>query len=419
MTRKRERTIGRRQFLANTAAAGAAVWVMSPMARVLGANDRLRLGLIGGGARGQELLSQALKLPNVELVAVADVYTRRHDEVRRVAPAARAFSDHRRLLDLKDVDAVLVASPLHCHARHFLDTIAAGKDLYAEKTMTWSIPEAEACLAAAKRSDRVIQIGLQHVSTGAFADARKWVADGVVGKVTSVQSWMSRNTPRGHGQWVRSVPSDCTADNVQWDLFLNGRPARPFDAFRFINWRLFWEFSGGNITENMVHQLSWIMGVLDLPVPVAAYMSGGEFSEKDSREVPDTIAVTLDFPTDLVVTWQSTFSNSRYGLGERILGSHGTVERVSGSTDMVTGRLTSGVRYDPEKANRPDGAAVLGQSPDQDHMANFVDCVRSRKTPNAPVEVGYRTAVAAHMANLAYRQKARVTAEMAMATGAR
>lgn len=419
MTRKRERTIGRRQFLANTAAAGAAVWVMSPMARVLGANDRLRLGLIGGGARGQELLSQALKLPNVELVAVADVYTRRHDEVRRVAPAARAFSDHRRLLDLKDVDAVLVASPLHCHARHFLDTIAAGKDLYAEKTMTWSIPEAEACLAAAKRSDRVIQIGLQHVSTGAFADARKWVADGVVGKVTSVESWMSRNTPRGHGQWVRPVPSDCTADNVQWDLFLNGRPARPFDAFRFINWRLFWEFSGGNITENMVHQLSWIMGVLDLPVPVAAYMSGGVFSEKDSREVPDTIAVTLDFPTDLVVTWQSTFSNSRYGLGERILGSHGTVERVSGSTDMVTGRLTSGVRYDPEKANRPDGAAVLGQSPDQDHMANFVDCVRSRKTPNAPVEVGYRTAVAAHMANLAYRQKARVTAEMAMATGAR
>ncbi|OLC97826.1 MAG: hypothetical protein AUJ00_00890 [Gemmatimonadetes bacterium 13_1_40CM_3_70_6] len=419
MTRKRERTIGRRQFLANTAAAGAAVWVMSPMARVLGANDRLRLGLIGGGARGQELLSQALKLPNVELVAVADVYTRRHDEVRRVAPAARAFSDHRRLLDLKDVDAVLVASPLHCHARHFLDTIAAGKDLYAEKTMTWSIPEAEACLAAAKRSDRVIQIGLQHVSTGAFADARKWVADGVVGKVTSVESWMSRNTPRGHGQWVRPVPSDCTADNVQWDLFLNGRPARPFDAFRFINWRLFWEFSGGNITENMVHQLSWIMGVLDLPVPVAAYMSGGVFSEKDGREVPDTIAVTLDFPTDLVVTWQSTFSNSRYGLGERILGSHGTVERVSGSTDMVTGRLTSGVRYDPEKANRPDGAAVLGQSPDQDHMANFVDCVRSRKTPNAPVEVGYRTAVAAHMANLAYRQKARVTAEMAMATGAR
>src|SRR5207244_1956705 len=151
--------------------------------------DRGRVGVIGAGARGLDPVRQALKTPNTELIAVADVYTRRHDEARNLVPGVRAFSDHRRLLDLKDVDAVLVASPLHCHARHFLDTIAAGKDLYSEKTMTWSIPEAEACLAAAKRSDRVIQIGLQHVSTGAFADARKWVADGVVGKVTSVQSW--------------------------------------------------------------------------------------------------------------------------------------------------------------------------------------------------------------------------------------
>src|SRR6267378_1883003 len=392
----------RRDFIKRSAL-GTAAMLVYPPSRVLGANDRVRVGVIGVGGRGQELLKQVLGVPNAQLVAIADIYTRSRDEAKQTAPGIQTLDDHRRLLDMKDIDAVIVASPLHIHARHFLDTITAGKDLYSEKTMTWSIPEAEACLAAAKRSDRVIQIGLQHVSTGAFADARKWVADGVVGKVTLVESWMSRNTPRGHGQWVRPVPSDCTADNVQWDLFLNGRPARPFDAFRFINWRLFWEYSGGNITENMVHQLSWIMGVLDLPVPVAAYMSGGVFSEKDGREVPDTIAVTLDFPTDLVVTWQSTFSNSRYGLGERILGSHGTVERVSGSTDMVTGRLTSGVRYDPEKANRPDGAAVVGESPDQDHMANFVDCVRSRKTPNAPVEVGYRTAVAAHMANMAYR----------------
>src|SRR5437773_12351796 len=116
MTQRRKKTIGRRQFLARSGAAGAALWALSPMARVLGANERLRLGLIGGGARGQDLLSQALKLPNVELVAVADVYTRRHDEVRRLGPAARAFSDHRRLLDLKDVDAVLVAAPLHRHA---------------------------------------------------------------------------------------------------------------------------------------------------------------------------------------------------------------------------------------------------------------------------------------------------------------
>ncbi len=410
--------IGRREFVERAAAAGVAVWAASPTARVLGANDRIRLGLIGAGARGQDLLAQALKLPNVEVAAVADVYTRRLDETRRVVPEVRTLGDHRALLDLKNVDAVIVATPLHCHARHFLDALAAGKDLYCEKTMTWSIAEAEACRRAARQSGRVIQIGLQHVSSGAFADAKQWLKDGLLGKVTSVEAWMSRNTPRSHGQWVRLVPADCTAHTVNWDAFLNGRPARPFDGYAFINWRLFWEFSGGNVTENMVHQMSWIMGLLDLPLPAAASMSGGVFSEKDGREVPDTIAVTLDFPADLVVTWQSTFSNSRYGLGERVLGSHGTIERLAGASDMVTGRLTSGIHYYPEPANRPPplGVALAGQAPEQDHMANFLDCVRSRRQPNASVELGYRTAVVAHVANLAYRERRRVVVEEALAS---
>ena len=127
-------------------------------------------------------------------------------------------------------------------------------------------------------------------------DARQWIKDGLVGKVTHIESWMSRNTPRGKGQWVRQIPSDCTAQNVQWDAFLNGRPRRSFDANQFINWRLFWDFSGGNVTENMVHQIAFVMRAMDLPLPTSAYMSGGVFSEKDGREVPDTIAVTLDFP---------------------------------------------------------------------------------------------------------------------------
>lgn len=412
-----ENTIHRRHFLG--LAAGGAAWLAYPPARVLGANDRVRIGLIGAGARGQELLKQALELPNVECVAIADVYTGRHDEIRRVVPAVSAVRDHRRLLDRKDIDAVLVASPLHIHARHFLDTLAAGKDLYCEKTMTWSIAEAEECLAAAKRSNRVVTIGLQHQSSGALADAKQWIKDSLAGKITQVEAWMSRNTRRGKGQWVRPVPADCTAENVGWELFLNGRPARPFDAYAFINWRLFWEFSGGNVTENMVHQIAWIIRALDLPLPTAAYMSGGVFSEKDGREVPDTIAVTLDFPNDLVVTWHSTFNNKHYGLGERLLGSYGTIERLSGTTDMVRGEAESAIRYYPEKVNRPDGAALKGQTADQNHMANFIDCVRTHKQPNAPVEIGYRSAVAAHMANMAYRQKQRVALEMAKSAPAR
>jgi predicted dehydrogenase len=192
---------------------------------------------------------------------------------------------------------------------------------------------------------------------------------------------------------------------VDWDAFLNGRPERPFDPYRLINWRLFWEFSGGNCAENLVHQIAWITSVLDLPLPSAAYMSGGVFSEKDGREVPDTIAVTFDFPTDIIVTWQSTFSNKHYGLGDRVLGSDGTIEH----------HLEERAQYWPEKVNRPMGEAVEGATADTSHMQNWIECIRSRKQPNAPVELGYSSAIAVHMANLSYKNKKRITLEAAKA----
>jgi predicted dehydrogenase len=393
----------RRTFL-KQAAIGAAV-LAYPSAKVLGANDRIRVGMIGVGDRGNDLLGQIRGVHGVEVVAMADVYSRRRDEFKSKLPDAQTFDDHRRLLDMKDVDAIIVASPLHCHVRHFLDTLAAGKDLYAEKTMTWSIPEADKCYAAAKDSKQVVQIGLQHQSSGAQADARQWIKDGWLGKVTQVESWMSRNTPNGKGQWVRPVPSDCTAQNVNWSAFLNGRPDRAFDGFKLINWRLFWEFAGGNCAENMVHQIAWIMGALDLPLPSAAYMSGGVFSEKDGREVPDTIAVTLDFPKDIVVTWQSTFSNKHYDMADRILGSDGTLEH----------HFEEALEYWPEKVNRPNGEQTKGSSKNQNHMQNWIDCVRSRAVPNAPAEIGYRSAIAVHMANLSYKKKQRITFEEAKA----
>jgi len=413
--------ISRRRFLGQipVATAAAGVVAMHPAtAQVVGANDRIRIGIIGAGARGQEDLKAAIAVPNVECVAMADVYTRRHDELRRFVPHIEAYVDYRRLLDRKDIDAVLIASPLHLHAPHLLDTIAAGKDFYSEKTMTWSIPEAVACREAAQKSDRVIQIGLQFESSGSLKDTRQWIKAGKLGKVTQVESWMRRNTPHGKGQWVRPVPEDCNPQHVNWDLFLANRPKTAFDANKFINWRLFWEFSGGNLTENMVHQIAWIITALDLQLPSAAYMSGGVFSEKDGREVPDVIAVTLDYP-EMVVLWQSTFNNKQFGMGERLLGSNGSVEHLSGSTDMVTGRShDEETHYYPEKVNERDGAPAQGQSPDQNHMVNFFDCVRTRKQPNAPVEVGYKSAIAVHMANMAYREKRRITLEEAMAAKA-
>src|ERR1700740_1256844 len=350
----------RRSFL-KQAALGTAAVLMYPPSSVLGANDRVRVGIIGVGDRGMDLLHQVGGAHNVELVAMADVYSRRRDEAKNKVPGIQTFTDYRRLLYLKDIDGVIVASPLHIHERHFVDTLASGKDLYAEKTMTWSIPEADKCLGAAKSSDRVVQSGLQHESSGALVDTKQLIKDGAVGKITHVESWMSRNTPHGKGQWVRPVPSDCTPQNVDWSAFLNGRPDRPFDGFKLIKWRLFWEFSGGNCAENMVHQIAWIMGALDLPLPSGAYMSGGVFSEKDGREVPDTIAVTLDFPQDIVVTWQSTFSNRHYDIGDRILGSDGNLEH----------HFEVPLEYWPEKVNRPEGESTKGKSQNQDHMKNW------------------------------------------------
>ena len=382
--------------------------------RAIGANDRIRIGLIGAGDRGQQDLRDALKQPNIECVAVADVFSHRREQVKGYLPNIETYDDPRRLLDRKDIDAVINATPLHLHAKYFLAALAAGKDLYSEKTMTWDIPEAVTCRNAAKASKQVVQIGLQHESSGELADAKQWIQNGSTGKITMVESWMSRNTPIGRGQWVRPVPSDCNPDHVNWDLFLDGRPKIPFDGYKFINWRLFWEFSGGNVTENMVHQISWIISAMNLQVPKAATMMGGVFSEKDGRQVPDTIGVSLEYPDDVLVLWQSTFSNSRYGLGEHFLGDKGTIEHVSGSTDMVRGASRESIRYYPEKINNPSGTPIEGQNPGVNHMANWFACIRDRKQPNATVEIGYLSAIAAHMSNLAYLHRRRITLEEAM-----
>ena len=385
------------------------------------------MGLIGAGDRGQEDLKSALRQPNVECVAVADVYSRRRDEVKSFVPNVVAYDDPMRLLERNDIDAVINATPQHLHAKYFLATLAAGKDLYSEKTLAWCIPEAKQCHDAAKASQQVVQIGMQDESAGELADAKKWIQDGLPGKITMVESWISRNTRHGHGQWVRPVPGDCNPDHVNWDLFLSGRPKLPFDGYKFINWRLFWEFSGGNITENMVHQIGWIITAMDLQLPAAATMVGGVYSEKDGRQVPDTFNVALEYPNDLLVVWQSTFSNRHFGMGEHFLGSNGTIEHVSGSNAMLTGQHKTDdprsneenalgpIHFYPEKINNPHGVVLEGKNPGENHMGNWMSCIRSRKQPNGTVEIGYLAAVACHMSNLAYKQKRRVTLEEAMA----
>src|SRR5258708_38648276 len=191
--------IGRREFMGGLALGTAAMMVYPQ--RVLGANDRVRVGMIGVGGRGQELLKWVVAVPNVEVVAIADIYKRRHDEARGVVPSLQTLDDHRRLLDMKDGDAGLVASQLHLHTRHFLDTLAAGKDLYCEKTMTWSIAEAEQCRAAATSSKQVVTNALPHEISGALADAKQCIEQCLRGKITQVDASMRRTPPHSHAQW--------------------------------------------------------------------------------------------------------------------------------------------------------------------------------------------------------------------------
>lgn len=385
----------RRDFIKATAM-GAAV-ALSPGERVLGANNRVRLGIIGPGDRGKGIMGEAMRCKDTEFVAVADVYERRHDEAKRMAPGVKTYFDYRKLLGDKDVDAVLIATPLHLHARQALDALAAGKDVYCEKTMTWSIEEAKQVRDAARKTNRVISVGMQHSSSNRLRQVQELLSSQKMGHITQIRSYMSRNSPRDKPQWSRAVPADCTPDKVRWELFQPADRPRGFDANRFINWRFFWEYSGGNITENMVHQVGFWIKALDLSIPIAATMSGGVFLWKDGREVPDTISVSLEFPKELIFTWTSNFGNSRYAFGDAALGTEGTVEVEGGQA-----------RYLPEKATYADGVPAEGKATGESHMQNFIDCVRNRKEPNAPVELGYRAAIACHLSNLAYREKRRV-----------
>lgn len=383
----------RREFLRGVAAATAVSYN-----RVLGANDRIRLGIIGAGDRGQQLMKAALKAPGTEFAGAADAFRLRHQQALRIAPGARAHFDYRELLARDDVDAVLIASPLHLHAEHFLSALAAGKDIYCEKTLAWSIEEARKVRDAARNSDRVIGVGLQHVSSGAFYDVKEFLTPGNMGRITKVRCWLNRNSAHNQPQWYRRPPAELTAENVRWDLFLglSGRARRPFDAHQFHNWRFFWDYSGGNVTENMVHQAAFWTKAMDLGIPLAASMAGGIYRWNDGREVPDTIDVVLEYP-NMSWVWNAGFGNAHDPYGDEVLGTDGTI---------IKNR--AGVRYHPERINRADGADLMGKSEGMDHVANWIDCLRTRREPNASVELGYRAAVACHMANLAYKLRRRV-----------
>ena len=389
----------RRHFIGKVASGLAGTLAAGP-AEALGASDRIRIGVIGAGDRGMELVAQIRACPNAEIAAFADVFSRRLERAQGVIPSAALYSDYRRLLDDSSIDAVVIATPPHLHAAQFIASLDAGKHVYQERVMAFLLDHAKKMRAAYQGygSKRTVQIGHQACSSGQMADARQFLSDPArMGTTTAITMQMHRNTPGNKPQWSRAalLTPDVNAQSVAWEEFLGDGGPRPFDANRFIHWRYFWETSGGNVFEGMSQQLSFWYKALSLKIPQTASMKGGIYLWKDGREVPDTMSVTLQQPEEILINWVSGAGNNQLGASEDALGTHGTISRASQ------------IRYIAQKINRPpaNGSEMTGRSTHTPHahMENFLDCIRSGKEPNCPFDLGFRVSVACRMAVDSYR----------------
>jgi len=399
----------RRTFIKETLGGSAALVAsgLLPSSRVLGANDRIRFALIGAGDRGKQIFNAALKCPNVEAVAVADVYTRRHDEMKAIVPNIKTYQDFRRIIDDKSIDAVLIASPQHLHCLQFVPALEAGKDVYQEKTMAFNPDHARRMRRAFEKSDRVVQVGIQVTSAPGYTVIKEMITPEKMGDVTALHTHHYRN--RRNGGWLRPIPADCDPEHVDWKGFEGEGKHYEFDAHRLINWRFFWDYDGSNVYENMVHQVGFWYKVMEFKIPDQVTMTGANLLSP-KMQVPDTMDVSM-LQGNVLFTWNSMFGNDFYGEGhDMLLGTRGMIARTEGDQ----------VRYLPEGGHSrgveclssvpPQGGIEHGyyEATDQ-HMQNFFDCVRSRKSPHCPFEIGYRSAVACQMAITSYHRKRTVT----------
>ena len=361
----------------------------------LGANDRVRVGIIGAGDRGLELLHQVHACANTEVVAFADIYSKRLEKAASLLPGARLHSDYRSLLDDSSIDAVVIAAPPHLHAEQFVAALKAGKHVYLEKTLALCVEDAKVMRTAyeAACGRHAVQIGHQACSSGHASDVARLLSEpDHLGPVTALAMRHYRNTPAGKPQWARPswLTSEVHPGNILWEQFSQ----KAFDANHFVHWRYFWEYSGGPVSEYLSQQLAFWYRALNLDIPNSATAAGGVYLWRDGRETPDTLEVSFAQPEDMFVTWSAGFGNNHLGTGEELLGHNGTIVR------------NNQVRYVPQKMTRPEGAEMLGRSTGlpHGHMQNFLDAVRFGSQTSCTFELGYRVAIASIMAVESYRQ---------------
>jgi predicted dehydrogenase len=375
---------------------GSLAFTAASYSRILGANDRLGLGVIGCGERGRGDMRLFLKQTGVQVVAVCDIYGEMIDRAQQMAPGTQAFTDHRKLLELKEVDIVLIATPDHWHAQTTMDALNAGKDVYVEKPLTLKIEEGPEIVKAARVNERICQVGMQQRSGPHYIQAKKeYIDTGRLGKITLARTWWHGNVYhlRRAPERLRQKPS-----NLDWARFLGPVKWRDWDPQQYWNWRAYLDFGGGQITDLFTHWVDVVHMFLGQDIPVSAVAAGGVYVYKDGRTAPDTINVLLEYPNDLTVTFEATLAPGLRGAAVEFVGTEGRLWIDRSRFEFQSAE--KGAQPVVVKAPNPDMTA--------DHIANFLECVRTRKLPNGDVLIGHRSAQASHLGNIAYLQKRRI-----------
>ena len=384
-----------RRDLFRAASTTAAAFTAASYSRVRGANDRVRLGLIGAGGRGLSVMGTFQKNAEVQVVSVCDVYGARVERAKSRAAGAAGFTDHRKLLEAGDLDAVLVATPDHWHAAIVIDALRAGKDVYVEKPLTLRIEEGPAIVKAARENDRICQVGMQQRSGAHYMRARdEYVRPGRLGKITLARTWW-----HGNGAHLMKAPpalKDKPAD-LDWARYLGPVKWRDWDPQQYWNFRAYLDFGGGQITDLFTHWIDAVHMMIGEEIPSAAVSSGGVYCYKDGRTAPDTIVALLEYPGEWTATFEGTLAPGIKGEGIELCGTKGKLFIDRSRLEFTAAE--KGARPEVVKAERELTI---------DHVANFLACMRSRKLPNGDVMVGHRSAQASHLANIAYVQKRRI-----------
>lgn len=384
-----------RRTLIQSAGAAATVWTASSWNRVLGANDRVQLGLIGCGGRGQYVMSVFQKTSQVDVTAVCDVFGERRDEASKKTQGAQTYGDHRKLLEQKGLDAVLVATPDHWHAQCAIDALNAGKDVYCEKPLTLRIEEGPQIVKAARVNDRVCQVGMQQRSGVTYLQAKEEIfKPKKLGKITMVRTWWN-----GNGAHLMRAPARMATKpaDLDWVRYLGQVKYRDYDPQMYWNFRAYLEFGGGQVTDLFTHWIDVAHMMLDEDNPTSAVAAGGIYFAKDGRTAPDTINVLLEYPSQWNATFEATLAPGSTGEGVEFNGTEGRLFIDRG-----------GYKFTPPGRNTQTVEVKSNHDQTIDHVENFLACVKTRKRPNGDVYIGHRSAQASHLGNIAYEQKRRI-----------